>query len=41
MKEGEDINKVLKMPISYMLSILEEENEATVERKESMLEAFM
>ena len=29
------------MPISYMLSILEEENETKVERKESMLEAFM
>ena len=38
MKEGKDVNEILKMPYTFMLDILEERNKP--EEKKSIISAF-
>ncbi|GAB3061842.1 phage tail assembly chaperone GT [Salinicoccus sesuvii] len=42
MKEGKDINEMLKMPMNFMLSILDEKNKAMApEDEERALDRFL
>jgi hypothetical protein len=42
MKEGgKDINDILDMPFAFFMEIVDESNKKNVEKKESMLDAFL
>lgn len=38
---GKDINDILDMPFAFFMEIVDESNKKNVEKKDSMIQAFM